>query len=260
MTDTLADAQRLKIIRTKILRAAMNAGEGHIPSSLSILDILYSLYIILPRNTDIDFTKSDFFILSKGHAALALYAILEEAGFIGPEWVETFGSFRSSYGGHPDMKKIAGVSASTGSLGHGLPMALGKVFAKRILNKKTRGFCLVGDGELNEGTIWESLLLAAHHEMSELTVIVDNNGSSNHSLSVESLTSKFKSFGFSVVAVDGHSHKELESALMAKVENSPRAIIAQTIKGFGVPAMQNNNAWHHLSPSKTEFDKFISEL
>ena len=257
---TIIDLNRLQVLRTKILKACAYSNEGHIPSAFSILDILYCLYIILPRMSELSFKENDFFILSKGHASLALYAILEEAKIINSDWLTTFGDFNSSFGGHPDMKKIPGVGASTGSLGHGLPITIGKVLAKRALNISSRAYCLIGDGELNEGSCWESLLLASHHNMHELTVIVDCNGSGDRALNLHSLESKFISFGFNVKKVNGHSHEEIIESFLSPNKNKPLAIIAQTIKGYGVSEFENNPAWHHAVPSQNQLDKFIQEL
>jgi len=261
MADNLKiDTGRLNNLRVKILKAAVNSGEGHIPSSLSILDILYCIYILLPKVSNVNFRGDDFFVLSKGHAALALYAVLEEAGFIGSDWETTFCNFTSKFGGHPDMNKITGVEASTGSLGHGLPITLGKILAKRILGIKCRAICLVGDGELNEGTIWESLILAAHHNMEELTIVIDSNGSGDRAVRLDSLESKFKAFNFDVTNINGHAHIEIVSSLMRKQKNKPHVIIAQTIKGYGILEMENNPAWHHAVPNKSEIEKFTTGL
>ena len=257
--NSKSNAARVKKLREKILRAAFEAKDGHIPSSLSVIDILYVIYVLLPREEEIDFQAEDFFVLSKGHAALALYAILEEIGFQTDQWISNFGKFESQFGGHPDSKKLYGVTASTGSLGHGLPFTLGKIFAKRSLGISCNAYCLVGDGEINEGTTWESLLIASHHEMNELTLLVDDNGSTNRSLKLGDLENKFKSFGFEVYTVDGHSHSEILSAL--RVRNSkPKAIIASTIKGHGVSAMENNPAWHHAIPDTNQLAEMLQNL
>lgn len=258
--NQIEDDKQIRELKSKIILAAKHADEGHIPSAYSILDILYCLYILLPRVSNIDFRKEDVFVLSKGHASLALYAILEQALFIGPEWAETFGDFNSEFGGHPDMCKISGVSASTGSLGHGLPFAIGKVLAKRINRKKSKIFCLIGDGELNEGTIWESLLLASHHKLSELTLIVDSNKTSERALALGNIESKLESFDFLVKRIDGHSHNSILEGLTNFSNTKPIALIAQTIKGFGIKEMENNPAWHHAVPSEDELDRFLIEL
>ena len=242
-TNDVIDFQRLQALRVKILKACSHSNEGHVPSAFSILDILYSLYILLPKTSNIDFTKNDIFVLSKGHAALALYAILEEAKIIGPEWADTFGDFESNFGGHPDMNKIPGVKASTGSLGHGLPITLGKILAKRTQNVEFRAYCLIGDGELNE-----------------LTVIIDSNASGDRALNLGSLESKFDSLGFDTKNIDGHSHKDLVSNFANCHDYKPTAVIAQTIKGYGISEMENNPAWHHAAPTQEQLLTFIEEL
>lgn len=258
--NKINDDKQVRKLKSKVIIAASQAGEGHIPSAFSILDILYCLYILLPKVSEIDFKKQDVFVLSKGHASLALYAILEQAQFINPDWVENFGDFNSEFGGHPDMRKIFGVSASTGSLGHGLPFAIGKILANRVHKKKSKVFCLIGDGELNEGSIWESLLLASHHNLCELTLIVDSNNSSDRALTLGDIESKFKAFGFLVKTVDGHSHKSILEGLSEYSEVKPVALIAHTIKGFGISEMENNPAWHHAIPAKKDLDRFLKEL
>lgn len=254
------DVQRLHALRVKILKACSHSNEGHVPSAFSILEILYSLYILLPQTSSINFMKNDIFVLSKGHAALALYAILEEAKIIGPEWFDNFGDFESNFGGHPDMNKIPGVKASTGSLGHGLPITLGKILAKRTQNIEFRAYCLIGDGELNEGSIWESLMLASHHSMKELTLIIDSNKSGDRAINLGLLESKFDSMGFDTKNVDGHSLKALVSKLTNFHEYKPTAIIAQTIKGYGISEMENNPAWHHAAPTQEQLRNFIKDL
>jgi transketolase len=260
MMNQSHDSERLNVMRSKILTAATKGQEGHIPSSLSILDILYCLYIVLPKISRVNLQKNDIFILSKGHASLALYAVLEEAKIIDDTWIDTFGSFSSKFGGHPDRNKISGVAASTGSLGHGLPFSIGKVLANRLINREFSIFCLIGDGELNEGSNWESLLLAAHYKMHELTLIIDLNHSTDRALSLGDIESKFRAFGFHVETINGHSHAEITKSLQTKKRNCPTAIIAETIKGYGVPAMENNPAWHHAIPTPDQTLEMIRML
>jgi len=250
----------LQNLRRQILLAATVAREGHIPSALSVLDILYCLYVKCPLTFGHDWTKKDTFILSKGHASLAYYAVLNKVGLIDESWVKSFTSFASEYGGHPDRKKIPGVVASTGSLGHGLPMGIGIALANRLGPNEGEVYVLIGDGELNEGSIWESFLLASHHQLSTLTVIVDNNGSSNRAVNLGDISLKLESFGFFTKVIDGHSHEELISSLERNSYNRPRAIIANTIKGFGVSAMENNPAWHHAYPSPDELNALLEAL
>lgn len=229
------------------------AKEGHIPSALSILDILWVLYskILNIDSKNPNASERDRFILSKGHASLGLYVILAENGFFDKNLLSDFGEYNSILGGHPDHNKVPGVEASTGSLGHGMPMAVGMALGLKIKNNPARVFVLVGDGEVNEGTIWESALLASHHELNNLCCIVDFNHSTDRALKVESLSEKFKSFGWETVEIDGHNHQEIYKVLNDK-HSKPLAVIANTVKGNGVEMMENNPAWHHRSPSDEE--------
>jgi transketolase len=252
-------SMNMREMRIKILEASHVSKEGHIPSALSVLDLLYCIYLEFPATEDLELGKDYDFILSKGHASLALYAVLEEAGIIDNSWVRTFAKFDSDFGGHPDMRKVSGVSASTGSLGHGLPISIGKILANRILGKQKRVFCLIGDGEMNEGSIWESLLLASHHQLSELILLIDINHSTDRALNLGDVEAKMKAFGFQTVTVDGHDHEQILSALRSD-SRMPTAIIAKTIKGYGIEKMESNPAWHHLSPSGEELIEMIREL
>jgi transketolase len=258
MVSKLSESMEiLKGMRTDILEASSNSQEGHIPSAYSVLEIIYSIYLgEWNQNKSIDFD----FILSKGHASLALYATLEQAKFIGPDWKSNFAKFESDYGGHPDMKKVNGVSASTGSLGHGLPIALGKALAYRVLNKNKKIFCLVGDGEINEGSIWESLLLAAHHKIHEMVIILDFNHSTDRALAISEVKNKLEAFGLRTYEIDGHDLEQINDVLERSKDSTPTAIIANTIKGYGLSAMENNPAWHHLSPRADELDVLKSEI
>jgi len=243
-------------LKEKILRMSFKAKEGHIPSAFSILDILWVLYdkILKPE---------DGFILSKGHGCLALYVVLAEKGIIPKEELDTFCEYDSNLGGHPDSNKVNGVLASTGSLGHGLPMAVGMAMAKKIKGEPGKVYCLVGDGECNEGTIWESAMIAVHHELSNLVCIIDNNYSSDRALDMGNLLGKFRSFGWLVQDVNGHDHISLERDLdyYSHTEgHQPMILIAYTIKGKGVKRMQNDPAWHHRTPTEVELNEMIAEL
>jgi transketolase len=257
VSKPLDTMQILKSMRSDILEASSNSQEGHIPSAYSVLELIYSIYL---GNWNRDKSVDLDFILSKGHASLALYSTLEKARFIGSDWKSNFAEFESDYGGHPDMNKVNGVSASTGSLGHGLPIALGKAFAYRILNKNKKIYCLVGDGEINEGSIWESLLLASHHKMHEMVVILDFNHSTDRALAISDVKNKFEAFGFRTFEVDGHNLEQIDAVLESSKESTLTAIIANTIKGYGLSGMENNPAWHHLSPRADELDGLKSEI
>jgi len=261
MENRTHDSKILNQLRCDILEASARSSEGHIPSALSILDILFCVYVYESHSRVHDLEKVDFnFILSKGHGSLALYSVLAEAGFFEKSWIKDFGSFGSRFGGHPDRNKVPGVVASTGSLGHGLPIAVGIALANRITDKKQKSIVLIGDGELNEGSNWESLLLASNHHLNNLTVIVDYNHSTDRALELGNLESKLVSFGLSTEVIDGHNHVQIVKALEVKDEFKPRAIVAKTIKGNGIKEMENNPAWHHAFPSQEKLIEFKKDL
>lgn len=241
-------------LRKDILRLAYKAQEGHIPSAFSILDIIWVLYnqVLKPQ---------DKFILSKGQGCLALYAILAEKKIISKkELINNYCKYDSIFGGHPDRNKIAAILASTGSLGHGLPIAVGIAMAARIKNRRSRIYCLIGDGEANEGSIWEAALIAGHHQLSSLCLIVDYNHSTDRALKLGNLNAKFTVFGWQVHNIDGHNHDEIKKALQNFDTHKPICIIANTIGGKGCLSMENNPAWHHRAPTKDEYIKLIKEI
>ena len=227
----------IKKLRNRILEVALRDEMGHIPSALSILDIVWTLY-------DKVMTKDDQFILSKGHGCMALYAVLEEKGLF--DW-------STKAQGHP--KRGGAILASTGSLGHGLPMAIGLAMAKKIKSEAGRVFCLIGDGEANEGTTWEGALVAAHQKLDNLVVIVDQNKSSERALSVGNLDEKFSAFGWNEGVIDGHDSNALIGFLIEK-PFQPTAIISHTTKANGVPFMQENS-WHNRRLTEEDYLKAI---
>lgn len=243
-------------LKRVVLQMAHAAKEGHIPSSFSILDILWVLY----ADKDKLLTKDDLFVLSKGHAGLGLYAMLAKSGAVQPSELLNFGAFGSRLGGHPDRNKVPEIFASTGSLGHGVPIGVGVCMARKITAEAGRVFVLAGDGEMNEGSVWESCLIASHHNLGNFTMIVDNNESGSRALNLHNLGAKLSSFGFEVSDVDGHNHEELKSALRRFHVSKPTAVIARTIKGQGIEAMHNNPAWHHRIPDDQELSAFLEEL
>jgi transketolase len=257
-----SDSETLRHLRRRIIEAACLAKEGHIPSAFSVLDILWVLYHRVLRFTpgDPEDSLRDRFVLSKGHASLALYAVLAEKNFFPGAALDGFGAFASPLGGHPHRGKVPGVEASTGSLGHGLPVAVGMALAMRIRRHKTKVFCLIGDGESNEGSIWEAAALAAHHRLSDLCCIVDHNHSTDRAVVMDDLAAKFAAFGWSVGEVDGHDHELLARAFSAPSGTGPRCIIARTIKGYGCPPMESQPAWHHRSPSTAELPQLLASL
>ncbi|MEK7607402.1 MAG: transketolase [Patescibacteria group bacterium] len=249
----------MKHLKRKILEMAVKAGEGHIPSAFSVLDILWVLYDRV-LDTRPHTKGNDHFILSKGHSSMGLYIVLAEKGFIQKDILETLGKFESILGGHPDRTKMSDIEASTGSLGHGLPMAVGLALGMRIKKEIGRVYTIIGDGECNEGTIWESALLASHHRLNNLYCIVDYNHSGDRALSLGDLRAKFESFGWDSVSIDGHNHDEIYKILTKKSDVKPMAIIANTVKGKGLKVMENNHEWHHKTPKYEELMAFMEEL
>ena len=231
------------------------SGEGHVPSAFSILEILAAIYLDLPNRNSESLKEFDF-ILSKGHASLALYAILEEINVIPTSWIKQFCREGSDFGGHPDRLKVPGVLASTGSLGHGLPLSVGRALGNRVKNVQKRIFCLIGDGELNEGSNWESFILMEQFNLNEITVILDLNLSTDRAISVTNVRKKIEAFNFEVHEVDGHNIDEIAQVLETHSQ-FPRFIIANTVKGKGIPAIENNHAWHHKSPSLEQINEFL---
>lgn len=252
----------LRRVREQIIVCSTKNREGHIPSALSILDILFVLYQrvlhIDPANPKDP--KRDRFVLSKGHASLGLYAMLAERGFFPHKELDCFASYEGMLGGHPDYNKIPGVEASTGSLGHGFPISVGMALGEKIKKSNVRVFVLIGDGEANEGSVWEAALLAAHHNLSKLTCIVDYNHSTDRALCMGDLQKKFEAFGWRSLTIDGHDHAQIFSALNTQDADRPTAVIAQTVKGKGCRTMENNPAWHHQFPTAEELPNLLEQL
>lgn len=215
------------------------------PSALSILDIVWTLYV------GIEATAKDEVILSKGHGCLALYAVLEKTGWLPTEWANLF-CVSGGLLGHPERNPDFDIPATTGSLGHGLPMAAGMALAKKIKNETGRVFCIVGDGEMEEGSCWEALHIAARLKLSNLVLIVDaNNTSPNHIDAHGSLSDKFLAFGWFVMRCNGHDTTLLERMLEPCGGVGPSVLIADTVKGKGIAAMEADPAqWHHRAPTR----------
>jgi len=241
-------------IRKSILKIANSSQCSHIGSSLSIVDILTVLYLNFLK------TKKNSFILSKGHACLGLYCVLKEMGFITEKTLNSFGKDDSILMSHASHK-VPGIELSTGSLGHGLPVATGIALAKKIKKISAKTFILMSDGEVDEGSVWESLLFSSHHKLSNLVIIIDYNKIQSidfvkNTLNLEPLRQKFQSFGCKVVSVDGHNFKQLEKALSSS-STKPLVIIANTIKGKGVGFMENSVLWHYKSLNSEDYQKAI---
>ena len=235
----------------RILNICHKSKEGHLGSSLSILDILYVIY-------DKFNNKNNKFVLSKGHSSLGLYAVLEHFKLL-DENLDNFCQFNSLLGGHPSIK-IKNVECSTGSLGHGMPIAIGIAMYKKINLEKGKVITIIGDGEANEGTIWESALLASHHKLNNFYCIMDYNHSTDRALNIDNVTKKFKSFGWHCLEIDGHSEEQIIKALNKKHSKKPIFILANTIKGKGCSIMENNPEWHHKTPNEEELKNLFMDL
>jgi transketolase len=240
-------------LRQEIITVSYINKAGHIPSAFSILEILFSLY-----NGSME--QEDKFLLSKGHGCLALYSMLYYKGHITKEQLYSFSQYDSILGGHPDRNKLPQIEISAGSLGHGLPIAAGISLSRKIKNQNGRVFCLVGDGECNEGTTWETLLLADRLKLNNLVCIVDNNSSQTRSVPTVNIKEKFISFGFDTIECDGHNLTELSNSLNYRSEK-PVAIICNTVKGYGISEMENDMfSWHHGAPNQEKYKAFMQEL
>jgi transketolase len=252
----------MKKLREQVIRISAKAQEGHIPSALSILDLLWVLYDRVLKVDPLNPTlvDRDRFILSKGQASIGLYVVLAQKGFFSASELENFGKYDSILGGHPDKNKIPGVESSTGSLGHGFPMAVGMALGLKIRKSTSHVFVIIGDGEANEGAIWESALLASHHQLTNLCCIVDYNHSTDRALQIGDMVQKFNSFDWETHLIDGHNHEEIASALHLSGNKKPIAIIANTIKGYGCTKMENNPEWHHKFPRPEELPHLLESL
>ena len=246
---------RSKELRKHILAMVSVGKRGHIGPAASIVEILRVLYDswLSIRPNDPDWPDRDRLILSKGHGCLALYSILADRGFFESSELTTFCQPGSRLGGHPEVK-VPGVEASTGALGHGLSIGIGRALALKIYKSKSRVAVLVGDGEVNEGSIWEGVLSAVKNELSNLTVLVDYNkmqsfGPTKEVIDLEPLGAKWESFGCAVQEVDGHCVLGLEEVLSTVPfrPDRPSVIICHTVKGKGFPVAENNSNWHHKS-------------
>lgn len=252
-------------LRWKIAEMISRAGEGHIPSSFSIVDLLDVLYgqFLRVKSTRPDWEGRDYFILSKGHGAAALYVVLEKYGFISERDLNLKSKKEGILGGHPDRTKVPGAEASTGSLGHGVVTAMGIALGLRIQGKKNRVVSIIGDGESNEGTVWEMALVAANLALGNLCVILDRNMSIDQILSMSHAREKWEAFGWRVLETDGHDEKEILRTLkdvQFSLNGQPTMIIAKTIKGKGVGFLEGHGLWHHKIPNNEELTRIKSEL
>ncbi len=256
-------------IRKNIVTMITESKSGHPGGSLSAVEILTYLYFkeMNISKDNLDSKERDYFILSKGHAAPVLYATLSEAGFIEEKELMTLRKLGSKLQGHPDSKKIKAIDVSTGSLGQGISNAVGVAIGAKIDNANSTIYTLLGDGELQEGLVWEALMSAAHYKLDNLVAFVDYNklqidGNNEDVMGIKPLDKKFESFGWNVITIDGHDFNQIEKALQSakEIDQRPTVIIANTVKGKGVSFMENNAGWHGSAPSIEQRDLALNEL
>ena len=270
MTDNIDELKQIsRQCKKDVLKMVMKAKEGHIATSFSAMDILSALYFAIMRVDpgNPKWEDRDRFIMSKGHGADALYAVLARRGFFPVEELDTVDQFGTAFGGHPDMKKVPGIDLSTGSLGHGLSVGSGMAKAMKDDKRDSRVFVLMGDGECQEGSVWEAAMFAPSRNLDNLVGIVDFNGlqaigTIENVLPLSPLSEKWEAFGWAVRDVDGHNHEELYETLKSLPfeEGKPSMIIAHTVKGKGVSFMESQIHWHARATTQAEYEQAIKEI
>lgn len=269
-TNTITQLkEKAQIIRKDIINMLTEAKSGHPGGSLSAVEIMVYLYFEEmqvdpkdPKNED-----RDRFVLSKGHGAPVLYSVLAEKGYFPKEELMKLRKINSMLQGHPDMKETPGVDISTGSLGQGLSAANGMALAGKLDKKDYNVYVLIGDGEMQEGQIWEAAMTAAHYKLDNIIAFIDNNGLqidgfNKDVMNIEPIKEKWQAFGWNTLNIDGHNFEEIEEAII-KAKNTrgkPTAIIAKTIKGKGVSFMENQAGWHGVAPNKDQAEQALKEL
>ena len=266
MLNDIKTQELARKVRIHAVKMVNKGGSSHIGSVLSIVDILAVLYgrVMQYRSSEPKWVNRDRFILSKGHAGAGVYAILAECGFFDIVELDKHYQDGSIFSGHVSHKGVPGVELSTGSLGHGLPVASGMALAAKIDKKNHKVFVVMSDGELDEGSNWEAFMFAAHHGLNNLIAVIDRNKlqsmrTTEETLSLEPLRDKLIAFGWNVIEVDGHDHDELFLAIDGDTKK-PKVIIANTIKGKGVSFMENEIAWHYRTPNGELFDQAMKDL
>ena len=252
-------------IRKRILEMAFFGQSVHIPSAFSIVELVRTLHdkhLSYPDNNP-NHPDRDFLVVSKGHGVMSLYPILEARGWIPRSAIDSYFAEASPLPGLYEAS-IPGCEANTGSLGQGVSVCVGLALSARLRRTQQRAYCIVGDGELNEGPVWEALMYAGHHRLSNFTMIIDKNnlqamGTTQEVLATSNLESVLSGFGHRVITVDGHSETQINTAL-ENLEDAPLTIIANTVKGKGVSFMENENSWHYKRLDKSTFDKSIEEI
>lgn len=259
--------QKANELRKGIIKMLHEAKSGHPGGSLSCIDILVALYYevmkVNPKNPN--WEERDRFVMSKGHACPALYAVLADLGFFKKDELWTLRKIDSHLQGHPDNKKTLGVDVNTGSLGQGASVSVGIAMALKKKVSKNKVYVLLGDGECQEGIVWEAVMAASHYKLDNLVFILDNNGlqidgPNDEVMSIADITEKFKAFGFETVKTDGHNIEDIITALKTNVTNKPLFVCAKTIKGKGVPFMENQYGWHGKAISDEDYDNAMKAL
>lgn len=258
--------QKACAIRKQTLDIIYESKTGHTGGSLSETDILVTLFYNVMRFdvSNPEWQDRDRFILSKGHSVEAYYTILADLGFISLEELKTFSKFGSKLIGHPN-NKIPGIEMNSGALGHGLSVSVGIALAGKLDKKDYHVYCLMGDGEQAEGSVWEAAMAAANYKLDNLTAIIDRNhlqisGNTEEVMALEPLKQKWEAFGFKVIEIDGHNYEEIYNALLGRYTDKPVLVIANTIKGKGVKFMENVAKWHHGVPTVEQMDNAIKDL
>lgn len=239
------------------MELAIKAEEGHLPSSFSIVDVINHLYenVLRINQEDAEDPLRDIFVLSKGHGALALYVVLNKFGLLSEFELGKYGSAEAILGGHPDRVSTPYIEASTGSLGHGFPFAVGIALGSQLKETKNRVFVLLGDGECHEGSVWEAANIASNQNLTNLVAIVDWNDSAKQLMPIDDLSAKWESFGWSVNTIDGHDLEDLRFAFSKTVfsnQTKPHVVICRNTKGKGVPLLEGHGVWHHKIPNAEE--------
>ena len=262
-------AEKARLMRRDIVEMLGSAGSGHSGGALSAADIVACLYFwemnIDPANPG--WEERDRFVLSKGHAAPVIYAALAQSGFFPREEIRRLRKLGSPLQGHPDMRKLPGVEASTGSLGQGISWAVGMALAAKMDQHHRRVYALLGDGECEEGMVWEALMAAAHYRLDNLTTFLDYNGLQidgpiTQVMNPEPLAEKFRAFGWETLEIDGHDYRQIMEALnrARQIKGKPTMIVAKTVKGKGVSFMENKVEWHGTAPNREQVQQALAEL
>ncbi len=270
---TLSEKKQLQItackVRMGVVESTYGAKAGHPGGSLSAAEVFTYLYFkgmnIDPKNPK--WEGRDRFVLSKGHTTPGLYSVLAQRGFFPVEDLPTFRHIDSYLQGHPNMNMVPGVDMSTGSLGQGISVAVGMAIGAKHTGKENRVYALLGDGEIQEGQVWEACMSAAHYKLDNLCIVVDNNGlqidgAIDKVMSPYPIVGKLEAFGFHVIAIDGHDFDQIEAAFAEArtVKGQPTAIVMTTTKGKGVSYMENNAGWHGKAPNDAEYAQAMAEL